>query len=135
MPQADSIPLAVVDEREQQLKTEIAQFEQRLSESRIELRLLSQVRALAASSEPSNGSQRKIPRRAKTKAKSTSDMIRETLRDTPGLKPGEVVDRIQEHVHTQAKDVRRSLFSTIGGLKRRGHLHKDRKGRLYVVDR
>lgn len=55
----------------------------------------------------------------------------QTIRDNPGLRPKDIVDRLEQIIVSDAKDKRKMLFQTIVNQRKNGRL-VERDGKLFV---
>ncbi len=119
-----AIPLWAVTDR-------ISEIEHSIERLRMELDMLIALRNKAVHLPPLPSAQIST---GKPK-KSTSDAIREVLAEHPGLKPSEVINLIDGVVESNSKDVRKTMYSIIASLRKRGHIRKTPAGRLHLVRR
>lgn len=129
------VPLSEIDKQRQKLRERIAasqaQLEllDRLAESAVSVRSresqVSTKRSANRSSSPGN----RFP--ATT---GLNNVIRQIVRESPGLKATEIVDKVvQKGVATKSANPKRAFASSVDILRRRGHLVR-KYGKLYIAE-
>ena len=93
----------------------------------IELEMLEELRRSATPVRPGgpDGGQmeRRLPRRLGPK-----EAILRLIAQAPGLRPKEIVNRLEGQVQSESENVRRTIASTLYNLRRAGILKRDAEG-------
>lgn len=64
----------------------------------------------------------------------TREMILQLLRENPdGLKPGVIIDKLEDQIQTTSKDRRAPIYAAINALKKQKKIAKDTKTKKYRV--
>lgn len=69
-----------------------------------------------------------------TRPSGPTDRLLTVVAQTPGMKYGEVIDRAEVGMETNAEKPRRSLGSTLGSLVKRGRIRKSDDGGYYPIE-
>lgn len=130
-----AIPVSAIDGRIREIDDELKEMEQRRWRLQIERESLANLRGLATD-EPAVAHDEKgdaIPPPPEIRPKKITDLVREYVRNHPGVTATEVADELEGQVTGSAKNPRRNVYTTALNLVNRGDLRKDDQGGLFLA--